>query len=123
MGVPGCEPLPFECCAANGLVLEKIEILENNRCKATQSGDVDSLFLSELHGIQHLAACRFEASQHFGNEARIDVGPLDCWPGRAGDLHVLNKLRRSAAPDIEITVCDVVKAEFQRLATGSLETR
>ena len=80
-------------------------------------------FLREFHRVQHFATGRFEPSQHLGHKAGIDVSALDRWSRRAGDLEMLHQLRWSTAPDIEITVCDVVKPQFQRLATGSIETR
>ena len=122
MGVSSREPLPFQRRAADRLVLEKVEILENDRGEPSEGRDVDALLLREFHCIEHLAPGRFEPSQHLRHKAGVDVGALDCWTRRAGDLDMLHKLRWGAAPDIEITVCDVVKAQFQRIATGSIET-
>ena len=103
--------------------LEQVEILENDRGEATQGSDVDALLLGEFHGVEHLAPGRLEAAQHLGNEAGVDVGTLDGRAHGTGDFHVLNELRRCTAPNIQITVGDVIEPEFHRLAASSLKTR
>ena len=123
VGVSGGEPLPIQGGAPHRLVLEQVEILENDRGEATQGSDVDALLLSEFHGVEHLAPGRLETAQHLGNKAGVDVGTLDGRAHGTGDFHVLNELRRCAAPNIQITVGDVIEPEFHRLAASSLKTR
>ena len=104
-------------------MLQQVEILENDRREATQSRDVDALFLGELHGVEHLAPSRFETAEHFRDETGIDVRTLNRGASRAGDLNVLHKLRRRTAPHVQITICDVIEPEFGRLTASGLKTR
>ena len=123
MGVAGCETLPLQRCAAHRLVLQQVEVLKNDRGETTEGGDVDSLLLCELHGIEHLPPSCFEPTQHLRNEAGIDVGTLDRGSCGAGDLHVFHELWRSTAPHIEISIRNVIETQFHRLATGCIEAR
>ena len=122
MGIAGGKALPSQGCAAHVLVLQQVEVLEDDRRESAKRCDVDPLFLSELHGIEHLAACRFETAQHFRHEAGIDVGTLNRPACGAGDFDVLHKLRRGAAPHIEVTLSNVIEPKFGSLSPGGFKT-
>ena len=123
MGVPCGEPTPVQGCAANGLVLEQVEILENDGGETTESGDGDVFLLCQLHRIEHLATRRLETAEHLGHEAGVDVGPLDGGADRTRDLNMLHQLGWGTAPHVEIPLRDVIEAEFHRLATRGFKTR
>ena len=100
MGVSSRKPLPFQGGTANRLMLQKVEVLENNRGKTAQSRDVDAFLLSQLHGVQHLAPRCFKAAQHLWHKAGIDIGPFDGFACQARDFKMLYQLRRCTAPNI-----------------------
>ena len=104
------------------LLLEQVEIFKNDRGKAAQSGDIDTIFLGKLHGAEHLAASSFKPAQHFWHEAGVDVGPFYGLACGAGDLKMLHQLGRGTTPNIEVTFGKLLKAKSASLFTGSLET-
>ena len=105
-----------------GLMLQKVEIFENNRGKPPSAVMLMPFFWASSMAFSTLRLAVLKAAQHFWHKAGIDVGPFDRFACQARDFHMLDQLRRSTAPNIQITLCNVIETQLQSLTPSSFKT-
>ena len=122
VGVAGGEALPLQQGGADLLELRQVEVLKNDGGEPAQGRDVDPALLGQLHGVLHLARRRFETAEHLRHKTRIDIGALDGLTGVAGHLKGFHQLRRSTAPEIELTIGKVLESQVTSRDAGITKT-
>ncbi len=112
VGIASRKTRPVERCASHRLVLKQVEIFKDDRREAPKGCDVDPFFLSQFHGIQHLAPGCLEPAEHLRHKTGIDISTFNGLADRTRDFNMLDELGWCTAPHIKITFGNVIESEI-----------